>query len=233
MNESLVAAFRSAPGHASKGEWSGLTIFEGVVLGEDVEVQAPCVIGQPPRGRRPGELEVLIGAGSVIRAFTVIYAGAQLGARVQVGHGALIREGNVVGDDSSIGTNTVLEGGCRIGNGVRIHSQCFLESVTVGDEVFIGPGVVFTDDPHPPCPRYVECAQGVTLGRRAKIGGGAVLLPGVTVGEGALVGGGSVVSHDVPPHTVVAGNPARILKRVEELKCFAGLYNRPFEWEEA
>jgi acetyltransferase-like isoleucine patch superfamily enzyme len=144
----------------------------------------------------------------------------------------LIREDNLIGDGSSIGTHTVLEGRCRIGRRVRIHSQCFLEAVTVGDDVFIGPGVVFTDDPHPPCPRYVDCGQGVTVEDRAKIGGGVVLLPGVTVGAGALVGGGSVVTKDVPPGTVAVGNPARVLKRVDELRCFAGFFDRVFEWEQ-
>jgi acetyltransferase-like isoleucine patch superfamily enzyme len=204
----------------------------GVVLGEGVDLQAPCVIGQPSRGQRPGEVETVIGPGSLIRAFTVVYAGARLGQGVQTGHGALIREGNSIGDDSSVGTNSVLEGGCRIGRRVRIHSQCFLESATVGDDVFIGPGVVFTDDPHPPCPKYLDCAQGVTVENWAKIGGGAILLPGVTIGAGALVGGGAVVSRNVAPGTVVGGNPARVLKRVEDLTCFAGFFQRVFEWEE-
>jgi acetyltransferase-like isoleucine patch superfamily enzyme len=207
-------------------------VFENVQLGAAVELQAPCIVGQPPRGRSAGELPTEIGEGSVIRSFTVVYAGAVLGARVQTGHGALIREGNVVGDDTSIGTHAVLEGGCRIGRRVRIHSQCFLESVTVGDDVFIGPRVVFTDDPHPPCPKYVECGQGVVVEDGAKIGGGAVLLPGVRIGARALVGGGAVVSRDVPPGVVVAGNPARIIKKVDELRCFAGFFDRVFEWEE-
>ena len=219
-------------GDGGAGSVAGATVFDGVWLGRGVELHAPCLIGQPPRGRGPGELETRIGDRCVVRAFTVVYAGAELGREVQTGHGALIREDNVIGDGSSIGTHTVLEGGCRIGNRVRIHSQCFLESVTVGNDVFIGPGVVFTDDPHPPCPRYRDCAQGVTVEERAKIGGGAVLLPGVTVGRGALVGGGSVVSKDVPPGAVVAGNPARVLKRVEDLRCFAGFFERVFEWEE-
>jgi acetyltransferase-like isoleucine patch superfamily enzyme len=223
----------AAPTQAALGALPGVTVFDGVQLGSGVELQAPCVIGQPARGHQPGQVVTRIGAGTVVRAFTVIYAGAELGQRVQTGHGALIREDNVVGDGSSIGTHTVLEGRCRIGRRVRIHSQCFLESATVGDDVFIGPGVVFTDDPHPPCPRYRDCAQGVTIEDGAKIGGGAVLLPGVTVGSRALVGGGSVVSKDVPAGSVVAGNPARVLKKVTELRCFAGLFDRVFEWEDA
>jgi acetyltransferase-like isoleucine patch superfamily enzyme len=211
---------------------SSALVHRGVVLGDEVELQAYCVVGQPPRGHRAGDLETVIGARSVVRSFAVVYAGACLGAEVQVGHGSLIREGNVIGDGSSIGSHTILEGGCLIGRNSRVHSQCFLESVTIGDGCFVGPGVVFPDDPHPPCPSYRECNQGVVVEDGAKIGGGAVLLPGVTIGARALIGGGSVVSHDVAPGMVVAGNPGRVLKRVDELVCFAGLHAKVFEWEE-
>jgi UDP-2-acetamido-3-amino-2,3-dideoxy-glucuronate N-acetyltransferase len=207
------------------------TVFANVSLGAGVHLQGPCVVGQPPLGRAAGELPTVVGAASLIRSFAVIYAGSTLGERVAVGHGVLIRESNTVGDDTSVGTNAVLEGRCSIGRRVRIHSQCFLESVVVEDDVFIGPNVTFTDDPHPPCPMYVECGQGVTVRSRAKIGGGALLLPGVTVGEGSLVGGGAVVTNDVPPEAVVAGNPARVINRVADLDCFAGFFSRPFEWE--
>jgi acetyltransferase-like isoleucine patch superfamily enzyme len=79
---------------------------------------------------------------------------------------------------------------------------------------------------------YVECGQGVVVEDGAKIGGGATLLPGVRIGARALVGGGAVVSRDVPPGVVVAGNPARAIKNVDELRCFAGFFERVFQWEE-
>jgi acetyltransferase-like isoleucine patch superfamily enzyme len=200
-----------------------------VSLGDGVELQQPCVLGQLPR---TGDTSpTIIGSGSVIRSFAVVYAGVLLGARVHVGHGTLIREDNEVGDDSSIGSHSVLEGRCRIGRRVRIHSMCFLSSAIVGDDVFVAPGVVFTDDPHPPCPSYVQCNQRVHVEKGAKIGARVVLLPGVTIGTGALVGAGSVVTADVPPEMVVAGNPAKIVKRLDEIECFAGIYPRAYEWE--
>jgi acetyltransferase-like isoleucine patch superfamily enzyme len=125
----------------------------------------------------------------------------------------------------------VLEFGNRIGNRVRIHSGCFLEMVTVEEDVFIGPNVVFTDDPHPMgCPRYTECRGGATVRRLARIGANSTILPGVVVGENALVGAGSVVVDDVPDGVVVVGNPARVIRRVDELVCEAGFYDRPYEW---
>ena len=118
----------------------------------------------------------------------------------------------------------MLEFGNRIGDRVRIHSGCFLELVTIEDDVFVGPNVVFTDDPHPMgCPRYQECKGGAVVRRLARIGANSTILPGVEIGEGALVGAGSVVVHDVPAGAVVAGSPARVIKQVAELTCPPGL----------
>lgn len=140
----------------------------------------------------------------------------------------LIREDNVIGDDVSVGTNAVLEAGNRIGNRVRIHTGCFLELVTVEDDVFIAPNVVFADDPHPPCPKYEECVGGAHVGKGARIGSNATILPGVRIGQGALVGAGAVVTKDVPDSTVVVGNPAKVITAVHELTCATGLMDRPY-----
>lgn len=206
-------------------------IYPNVVVGKGTRLEAPVILGKPPRGRTEGELPLLIGENCVIRPFTVIYAGTTLGSGVQTGQCVSIREDNLIGDGSSIGTTSVLEFGNRIGKNVRIHSGCFLEWVTVEDDVFIGPHVVFTDDPHPMrCPKFSECLGGATVKRLAKIGAHATLLPGVVIGEGALVGAGSVVVKDVPAGAVVAGNPARVIKKVSELKCVKGYFERPYFW---
>ena len=124
-----------------------------------------------------------------------MYAGTTIGHQFQTGQGASIREDNEIGNDVSVGTNAVLEFRNRIGNHVRIHTGCFLEDVKIGDHVFVGPRVVFTDDPHPMgCPRYLECAGGATVGDFAKIGANSTILPGVLIGAYALVGAGSVVT---------------------------------------
>jgi acetyltransferase-like isoleucine patch superfamily enzyme len=206
-------------------------IARNVTLGEGCDLHAPCILGKAPRGAAEGERPLTIGAGAVIRPFTTIYAGSTIGARVQTGQGASIREDNVVGDDVSIGTNAVLEFGNRLGSRVRIHSGCFLELVTIEDDVFVGPNVVFTDDPHPMnCPRYQECKGGAIVRRLARIGANSTILPGVTIGEGALIGAGSVVVHDVPPGAVVVGNPARVINTVGSLTCPLGFFERPYTW---
>jgi acetyltransferase-like isoleucine patch superfamily enzyme len=207
-------------------------VHPGVELGPGTVLQPGVVVGVPPRGADPGERPTRIGAGSVLRSGTVIYAGVTAGARLSTGHGAMIREDNLLGDDCSVGTHAVLEAGNRVGDGTRIHSLCFLEHVTVGKRCFIAPGVVFTDDPHPVCPRYLDCVLGATLEDDVSIGGNATILPGIRIGAGVLVGAGSVVTRDVEAGVVVAGNPARVIKRVADLACFKGYFERAYVWRE-
>ena len=138
-----------------------------------------------------------------------------------------------IGDDVKIGTFVEIQKGAKIGNRCKISSHTFIcEGVTLEDEVFIGHHVVFTNDRYPRATNGNGELQGETdwecvptvVKRRASIGSGAVLLCGITIGENAIVGAGSVVTRDVPPNTIVAGNPARILKALlknqrQEILC--------------
>ena len=208
------------------------TIYRNVSLGENATIHPPCIIGFPPRGEADGELETAIGDEAVIRPFTTIYAGVTIGKGFQSGHGACIREDNVIGDDVSVGTHAVLEIRNRIGNGVRIHTGCFLEDVRVGNHVFIGPNVVFTDDPHPmKCPRYLDCMGGATVEDYAKIGANCTVLPGVRIGRHAMIGAGTVVAKDVQERAVLMGAPGRETGTIDELKCPPGFFARPYLWE--
>lgn len=207
-------------------------VAPNVTIGPGADLEPPAIIGKPPRGKNKGELALVIGAGAIIRPFTTIYAGSVFGDRLQTGQGVSIREDNRVGNDVSIGTNAVLEFGNVIGDRVRIHSGCFLELVRIENDVFVGPNVTFTDDPHPMnCPHYKECKGGAVVRRLARIGANATILPGIEIGENALVGAGAVVTADVPAGMVVVGNPARVVKAVDELVCTSGMHERPYEWE--
>jgi acetyltransferase-like isoleucine patch superfamily enzyme len=220
----------SAPGAVE--EIPGVLIYPNVEIGEGTVLQRPLILGKPPRGKQPGELRLIIGRGATIRPFTTIYAGSTIGDGVQTGQGVSIREDNEIAAGASIGTNAVLEFGNRIGENSRIHSGSFLEMTVIEENVFVGPRVVFTDDPHPMgCPRYKECLGGVTVRALAKIGANCTFLPGVVVGRGALIGAGSVVVKSIPDGVVAAGNPAKVIKNVEDLKCYPGFYERPYVWE--
>lgn len=128
-----------------------------------------------------------------------------------------------IGDESKIGTFVEIQKGAKIGRRVKISSHSFIcEGVTIEDSVFIGHGVIFTNDKYPRATTESgelqseadwECVPTLVK-RGAAVGSNATILCGVTIGEEAIVGAGSVVTHDVPPHTVVAGNPARILRAV-------------------
>lgn len=183
---------------------------------EHARILGPCILGHPTSG---DETPLVLGKGVIIRAYAVLYQGAVLGDGVHVGHSALVRENNHIGEGASIGSGAHLEPGNRVGARTRIHSGCFLASVTLGDDVFCGPGVTFTDDHHPPCPNYPACCDGVVVEDGVALGARSVLLPGVVVGQGALVGAGSVVTKNVAPGVVVAGNPARELGKRDELDC--------------
>lgn len=152
----------------------------------------------------------------------------QIAPNVKLGHGVRIfgfvnLYGCEIGDESKIGTFVEIQKGSRIGRLCKVSSHSFIcEGVTLEDEVFIGHGVMFTNDKYPRATTESGGLQTETdwkvartlVKRRASIGSGATILCGVTIGEGAIVGAGAVVTKDVPPSTVVAGNPAKILRRV-------------------
>ncbi len=129
-----------------------------------------------------------------------------------------------IGDHSKIGTFVEIQKNATIGKHCKISSHTFIcEGVSIEDNVFVGHGVIFINDPMPRATAEDGGLQTeddwVCIPTRirdgASIGSGATILCGITVGENAIVGAGSVVTKDVPPNTVVAGNPARVLRELK------------------
>ena len=129
-----------------------------------------------------------------------------------------------IGDDTRIGACVEIQKGATVGKRCKISSHTFIcEGVTIEDGVFIGHGVMFTNDVYPRATTATGDLQTeadwkvetTVVKKGASIGSGATILPNLTIGEGAIVGAGSVVTRDVAPGAIVAGNPARFMRRVE------------------
>jgi UDP-2-acetamido-3-amino-2,3-dideoxy-glucuronate N-acetyltransferase len=159
-----------------------------------------------------------------METFNRVAPDVRLGRDVQL-FGFANLYGCTVGDGTRIGCFVEIQRNATVGARCKISSHAFIcEGVTIEDEVFIGHHVCFTNDLLP----RACCADGTLMSsadwqvvptlvrRRASIGSGAVVLAGVTIGEGAIIGAGAVVTKDVPPRTIVAGNPARMVRALAE-----------------
>ena len=150
----------------------------------------------------------------------MITADVQLGEGVEIRHPDLVNlYGCIVGDSTKIGAFVEIQKNARVGSRCKVSSHTFVCSgVTIEDEVFIGHGVMFTNDsyPHATTDGRLQTEQDwkeipTTIRSGASIGSNVTVLAGLTVGEHAMVGAGAVVTKDVPAHAIVVGAPARVI----------------------
>jgi acetyltransferase-like isoleucine patch superfamily enzyme len=199
-------------------------VHEGTVLGEGVRVLEYAVVGKQPvlgsksTAKRDPLPPATIGDGTVISTGAIVFAGATIGAGCIVGDQACVRERVALGDDVVVGRGSLVENDTTVGRGTRIQADAYITAYsTLEEDVFIAPCVVTTNDNFMGrTEQRKELMKGPTIRRGARVGGGAVLLPGIEVGEEAFVGAGAVVTKDVPPKTIVYGNPARPVRDVPE-----------------
>jgi UDP-2-acetamido-3-amino-2,3-dideoxy-glucuronate N-acetyltransferase len=147
-----------------------------------------------------------------------------LGKNVKIWHFTYIGDDTVIGDNTKVGSLAHIDYNVKIGNDCKIEGMTYIPPLTViGNGVFVGPGVIFTNDPYPMSPKMI----GVHVEDNAVICAGSVLKAGITIGKHAIIGMGSIVTKDVLPNTVVYGNPARAQYNIKDYK------DKKEKWEQA
>jgi UDP-2-acetamido-3-amino-2,3-dideoxy-glucuronate N-acetyltransferase len=206
---------------------------EDLVLGQNVVIHGDVSIGSGCRiddGAIVGRLPVLsrdssasagdpgrttLEDGAAVLAGAIVFAGAWIAADAIVGDQAHVREHAVLGPGSVLGRGSALGPHAVVGANVRVKTNVWLTDFTVvEDDVFVGPGVVTTNDDEMGRGRSADELQAPVLRRGCRVGGGVVLTPGVEVGEGAYVAAGAVVTRDVPAGALVMGVPARVVRQL-------------------
>ncbi len=199
-----------------------VVVHPGTAIGAGCSIEDHAVLGKRPRlsphSMARGEVEPLrIGARASVGAGAVVFAGAELGEDVIIGDQAFVRERSRIGAGSVVGRGSVLDNDVTVGARVRVQTGAYLTAYTVvEDDVFVGPGVLTTND-HTMGRHGADApSRGPTLRRACRIGGAAVLLPGIEIGEEAFVAAGAVVTRDVPARALVLGAPARVIRSVPD-----------------
>jgi acetyltransferase-like isoleucine patch superfamily enzyme len=205
------------------------TIYDGVEIGDDTIVCNDSVLGEPlnayysdPNYKNP---PTIIGANSIIRSHTIIYAACTMGAGFSTGHRVTIRENTTIGESCSVGTLSDLQGQVKIGKYCRLHSNVHLaQGSTIGDFVFLYPYVVMTNDPYPPSTDI----RGGFIGSYTQVGVHAIILPGIKVGENCLVGANTVINKRLPDFSLAMGDPMKVVMDVRQYVAMGK--GNPYPW---
>jgi acetyltransferase-like isoleucine patch superfamily enzyme len=199
-----------------------VVIADGVTLGTNVEVFPGAFIGKEPKGagalaRQPVfERRISIGSGSSIGPHSVIFYDVEIGENTLLGDGASIREGCRVGSKCILSRYVTVNYQTTIGDGTKIMDNTHVTgNAVIGKNVFISLMVGMTND-NVVRAGYSDHVVGPTIEDDVVIGVGVSLLPGITIGKGSTVAAGSVVTRDVAPMTLVAGTPARLVRRLDQ-----------------
>lgn len=189
-------------------------VERGCVLGDGTVVEPFACLGRAE-----------IGAQGLVRSHTVIASGAKIGARFKSGPGAQIREKVVLDDDVVVGSHCIVLPGAKLGKKVVLHSLVLVaEYCQIGDGTWIGPGVIILNTLHPKAKNcsdkpLVDRKGSPVIGKDVRIGGNATINPYVKIGDGAVIASGAVVTKDVEAGTVVAGCPAKPVKKTRDIIC--------------
>ena len=197
--------------------------YKDVILGRDAQID-DCVKLGYRTGRKIAYHTLRIVDGACIRFGSVIYGGSVIGNGFATGHNVTIREENQIGDNFNVWNCTTIDYGCKIGNNIKIHCNCYVAQFTViEDNAFMAPGVTIANDIHPGCEFSADCMKGPHIEQGVQIGVNVTILPFVRIGAHSVIGSGAVVTKDIPAGSVVVGNPGRVICGIHDLKCETGL----------
>lgn len=142
---------------------------------------------------------------------------SNIGVDTKIWQFCVILPAAVIGKECNICAHTFIENNVTIGDRVTVKSGVYLwDNIYIENDVFIGPNATFTNDKYPRSKEYTDQLSDIKIQTGASIGANATILPGVTIGKFAMVGAGAVVTKDVPDNTLVVGNPARIVRVLEQ-----------------
>jgi len=190
-----------------------VTVYDNVEIEDNCVIQSYCEIGYA-NGREKGPLK--IGANSLIRSHSVLYAGSEIGENLVTGHHATIRENTKIGTDFQLGTLSDIQGESIIGDYVRTHSNVFVAQYSkIGDFVWLLPNSFLANDPHPPSD---EVIKGPKISDFAVLCANCIVFPNVKVGKGAVVSAGTVLKKDLPDGQVAIGNPSKIIGAASKIQ---------------
>jgi UDP-2-acetamido-3-amino-2,3-dideoxy-glucuronate N-acetyltransferase len=202
-----------------------VVIRKDTKIGDNVRIDEHTVVGKFPmiaalsaitkaKPIPPAE----ISDGVIIGSNVVVYAGCKIGSKVLIADLASVREDVTIGNETIIGRGATIENKCTIGARCKIQTNVYICAISsVGDNCFIAPCVVFTNDNFLARDKErFKYHKGVTLLKGARVGANAIILPGKTVHEEGLVAAGSIVTRDVPSRKTVLGVPARVIRDVPE-----------------
>lgn len=194
-------------------------IYDNVEIGDNTIICNDCVIGEPLNdyyleGDAYVNPRTVIGADSLIRSHTIIYADNVFGEGLQTGHRVTIREKTRMGVHCSVGTLSDIQGHSTFGDYVRMHSCVKIgQASKIGNYCWIYSYSIFTNDPTPPS----ETCVGPSVGDYSIVSAHCILFPGVEIGQHCLIGASSTVTKNVADYTVVVGSPAKIVKDIREV----------------
>ena len=216
-------------------------IFDNVIIEDNVTIAHNCVIGEPLNeyysNSEYENPETIIGANSLLRSHSVIYAGNKLGEYVTTGHRVTLRENNQIGHHTVLGTNTDIQGNSSIGNYCRFYNNVTLAQFsTIGNFVFLYAFTVMLNDPYPPS----EDLKGAIISDYTLIAVRTVILSGVKVGTNCLIGANSVVKKNIPDYSLAMGNPANTVMDIRKFvvvgqgKLYPWMYrySKGMPWEQ-